>query len=245
MTIRKSLYLISILLIATSCFVSKDNDVYAFFPNGSKLLRQTFTEASQIILDKNDVILVWDISTDRDWVNPHLLFYDSALALRSACYLPAHRIDDVRNDTLFAEIVPEKRERESSFRSTRDSRYTIMFTGEVGVGKSRGDKLVRALVINEVDNTVTFYIKKAADSLAGIRAPHILDVFTEEDSIVCRLRDLKMNYEEGEMSVVSRNAANEVIHDILLFESKKIYDEFYDTLWQIIQKRRDSVTGKQ
>jgi hypothetical protein len=217
-------------IVSHGCTIKRDNDVYAKVGKGSRLTLQILRESKQIISNGETLILVMDISKDPDYTNMHLLFYTQSLILESATYLPAIRIDSMRNDILYAVLQPDKNNRTSRFRNDMTQKFKLVFLGtETNAGSRIGNKLVENIDFKGT-GIVNLKVRKSKDLYATIRksGSKIDDFgsFVNEDNISCLSWCLDFNYAKSRIIKVY-NDANGRVFDEMIVRDREVLDRFY------------------
>jgi hypothetical protein len=227
-------------LLLIGC-VNHKNDVYVKYPKGAKLTKEIFTDAKQIIIDKenNIRIVVVNISDDWDTYDPHLLFYNSSLKLISSCYYASEKIDSIKNGIIYGILNEQRNRRKIWYRNDLPEGFALLLTKRKGGSSKISNKVIdEVLIANE---QITLIVSKAKDIYAGLqwklslgRTSTFFDVFTLQDTLTYPLSQFHLDYKEQIISTTSINNRNELILDKMIIPDKQTLNSFYEQIWNEI-----------
>jgi len=228
-----------ILLTYTLINISCTTDIYNIFPKGTKLNKEILKKSNQIVLNKNDIILVYDMSTDPEYVDFHLLFFRrNDLKLYGATYFYSTYIKSINEKSINAYAPIYNSNQKLFYRHDSPKNYEIKYIkcGENYTTKNTANSLVEKIEVKH-DN-VNFFVKKSKDIYLGIQRygdinSTFISKFNSKDTIQSSLLNIVYYYDVKEISIQDTSSNAIIKVNILIVPNDTIFDIFFDDLLKI------------
>lgn len=242
----KAKYLLLILALS-SCSIYDRNDVYKFFPINSSLTEEILNNSIQIIKNKTDIIIVYNISKDVDRYSPHLLFYNQSLKLMGASYFPSEYIESVNNDTINAYVNLYRLKRKSAYRNDFPKKYSLNLKirkPDNGYG-SMFNKIIDSIKIDKVSLNVQFYLSVSENPFEWDNMKSFLKDTTiyrtkykTKETLNYSLSSLHFFKSKEEIGISTMKYQNNgsPMWDKMFFLNPARYDNFINELWLVLKK---------
>jgi len=234
-----SILCILIICGCINCGIRRGNDIYKKIPIGSQLSLKTLRDADQIIINKSDLILLYDISDDWNHFSPHLLFYDSTLKLYAASFFSSDKIDSL-NDNIISGILFESRAtRKKLYRNDLPKAYQLNLYNSKTVTTSfnRANTIIESMELSANGKDITLSIRRSKDMFIGVgyqRSPKndlvFFQNFTIPDTIVYSMSEIIFDFNR---SVLKRKfiESNQMIREEMIFVNLSTLENFYSKIF--------------
>ena len=244
----KTHFFVFILIFATGCKGQHNHDVYEAIPKGTDLTQEILQKSRQIIPCGSELTLVFDISTQLEYYDPHLLFFNHSLKLYAACYLPSQKVSLVDNHIFSGTLNAYRDKRRNWFQNDLPPKYKLELVDTLS-NSSYGrkcNKIVEGMTFIPEDTTVKMYVLVSDNQYIGLRGKKLLNDstfianFTNNDTLIFPLAKLVFNKEEMRVSIEElslRDGLNRLLWDHMLIKNPMILEEFYKELYLQLQRR--------
>jgi hypothetical protein len=232
--------LIAILFLFQSC-VSPGQDVYKFIPKESRLTKDVLIQSEQIIKNKSDLLLMYNISTNEaEYYDPHLLFYDSSLKLYSASYFASELVDSLKSDTIIGALNEDRIRRAGHYRNDLPKRYTLNLYKKDGGSGQVSNKIIDNIEVDSNSFSVTLYVRKSEKTVGGFSGSEKVDsLFLKDylirDTIRCSLNTLHFESKKGIIATRFIDSNGYLMWDEMLVVRKSVLETFYDDLYNHLE----------
>lgn len=226
-------------LLSFGCSAQEKKDVYRKVPLGSPLTLGLLKSCEQVVPNGADLILVYNISEQWDYFDPHLLFFDDSLKLYSACYFPSERIESVEENVITGYLNAARNERRGWYRNDLPEKYRLNLISSNNLNGSmrEGNKVVGKIELDSTGSFVTLHVMKSEKRFitvgrtASYSDAAFLQNFTLPDTLKLGLPELRFDYAGNRISTRQLNAGNRLVSDYMLVPEKSVLDDFYRDLF--------------
>jgi hypothetical protein len=218
----------------TNIFGCTKNNIYDTLPRGSKISLELLSTSSQIIPIENGLILVYNSSTNWEYINNHLLFFDQQMTFYASCYVPSVKIDSIKNNILYATSDPVKEARADRFVSDLPKDFRLSLTTRAGsCCGSKSDKIVNRIFFSSLKgNEVLIDVMKSPDQYQGLRpaTDSLYNKYIIPDTLSLDISTLLIEYDLNQIRKETVDTNGNPIWDILIVKDHDILDEFYKAI---------------
>lgn len=239
--IRKNIFIGIIFLLAGCGKVPDRNNVYKRVSLGSHFQLDILKSASQII-NKKDLILVYDISEDLNKYAPHLLFYNEELKLYAANYFSSEKVESIKNGRINAIVNRERYCKSKYYKSDLPSNYSLNYSVKGGITKRMSNKIIEKINLDSFPN-IEFFVKESADLYKGVgksiayRDSIFFSHYTYPKNYSYSLEDLIFDSKNGTIMYCYLDTNNILIRDYMILKELSVLHKFYTQLYQKIRTK--------
>lgn len=211
-------------------------------PLGSRITKQMLIDSDQIFQNKGELILLYNVSRNSEYYDPHMMFFNDSNRLYATCYYPSEKIDSVKGNVIYGILNLERNKRKNRYRCDLPPKYILDLWSYQGMQSRLGNKIITGIKLSDADNTVQFEIMEANDRFILIDKNitdvnlNIINIFEYKSTIVYKINDLLLDYEHGVIQTRELNQKNEFVNEFLVFKDEDILKDFYEKLWTKIGK---------
>lgn len=243
MKIRRKLSFFALHFLALSgCIREYKIDVFTQMPLGSRITKQILIDSDQIFQNKGELILLYNVSRNPEYYDPHLMFFNDSNRLYATCYYPSEKIDSVKGNVIYGILNLERNKRKNRYRCDLPPNYILDLWSYQGMQSRLGNKIITGITLSDTDNTVQFEITEADDRYVLIDKNmndinlNPISKFKYKSNIVYKISDLLLDYKHGVIQTRELNQKNELVNEILVFKDDNILKDFYEKLWTKLGK---------
>ncbi|HMU05779.1 MAG TPA: hypothetical protein PJ990_19230, partial [Saprospiraceae bacterium] len=216
-------------------------------PMNSRLTFELLKASEQVVQNENELILVYNISDQWDYYDPHLLFFNGSLKLYAACYFPSERIESVRENIIMAYKNERRYKRRSLYKNDLPKKYklNLISSSDFNGSTREGNKIVDKIELDSVGSSAVLYILKSEDRYitVGVNSSNLdsafLQNFTIHDTLEYRVSDLQLDYNNKYIQINKINNDNSLIKEKLMVSDNAILDQFYHQLFYKLNKNNN------
>lgn len=243
---RKEIYSVLcfvVTFLSIGCNAQEKKDVYAKFRLGTPLTVDILKGSEQIVQNESELILVYNISEQWDYYDPHLLFFNDSLKLYAACYFPSERIESLSNNVIKGYLNVKRNRRKYQYRNDLPKKYDLsLINMQSGHGR-KSDKIIEKVEIDSTGITGVLYIRQSENDYIGLRGKKLfvdssfLENFTSIDTLRIPISKLSFRYEENKVSMSEITSNGRLIWDYMLVQDEIILDNFYSQLFNELNEQ--------
>ena len=235
-----SIFFSMTIFLSIGCNAQERKDVYKKFPIGTTLTVDILRESEQIVPNGSELILVYNISDQWDYFDPHLLFFDDSLKLYAASYFPSEKIESLNDNVIVCYLNAKRNRRRHQYRSDLPEKYRLSLTN-LGNGHGRkSDKVIEEIEIDSIGTTAILHIKQSQNAYIGLRGKKLfadssfLENFVLADTLIFPISKLSFRYKENTVSISEITSNDRLRWDYMLVPEKSILEDFYHDIFKSI-----------
>jgi hypothetical protein len=231
--------LLTLIFIVDGCGLTGKNRLYETISKNSTLTAEVIFQSDQIVGNNEDLLLIYDISTDVEKYDPYILFYNSERKLVGTCYFASQKIERINNDTIVGELNESRQSRPDRFQFDIPSNYHLdLQKVDIRKGSLRmSNKIIKSIDFDENLMKAELTLKVSENSFEWTDRSRIPGNLTELDSlypdsvVIFDLADLVFKQDDDMViSTTSRNLyGKRIIEEMIVFESK-VMEEFLSSI---------------
>lgn len=227
------------------CNGKAKKDVYKKFPIGTTLTIDILKGSEQIVINDSELILVYNISEQWDYFDPHLLFFDDKQKLYAACYFPSENIESINDNTIVGNLNTTRNLRSHKYRNDLPEKYSLSLVSTDDSYERKSDKIIEKIEIDSSSTNAILYVKQSENTHIGLRDKTnfvdsgFLENFVLADTLEFPISKLSFSYNESTVSVSEAISDNRLMRDYLLVPEKSILENFYNNIFKSIIERQN------
>lgn len=231
-----------LVFFSVGCNAQEKKDIYTEFPLGTLLTTDILQGSEQIILNESELILMYNISDQWDYFDPHLLFFNDSLKLYAASYFPSEKIESVNNNVITGYLNTKRNLRRNEYRNDMPEKYRLSLINIQNGHGRKSDKIIERIELNLSDTTVILHIRQSENAYIGIKGKELfadsnfLENFTTTDILQFPISDINIRYEENTVSISEITTNDRLRWDYMLVPKRLILDDFYNELFNLLSK---------
>ncbi len=154
-----------VVLLSFGCCVQEKKDVYSKVPLGSPLTLELLKGSEQVVSNGEELILVYNISEQWDYFDPHLLFFDDRSKLYAACYFPSENIESVKENVIVGYQNEVRCKRRDEYRNDLPKKYRLNLISSSNWNGSgqEGNKVVVKIELDSTGSMATLHVMKSEE----------------------------------------------------------------------------------
>lgn len=233
-------FILIFLLAFLNCTTKPNNDIYRKYPKGIKLNKDIVEKAEQFYKVNSELILVVNNSTDIEYYNAHLLFFNEDLELENATYFSSEKIEDIKNNFIYAFLNEEREKRRSAFINDAPDKYKIIYQIFEGGSGQKSNKIIDSIIIDSNKLNLVMFVRLSNDFYSGVNwdINKVNSInsqeYTKRDTLVFALSLLHFDFKNRRISFRENSLKNSLIWDNMIFTELKEFEKFYSNLIKAI-----------
>lgn len=210
-------------------------NIYHKIPKGTELTKDLLSSSTQVIPIKSELIVIWDSSDDILMFDPHLLFYDEKLTLKSACYYASERVEKIENNVIIGYLNESRYSRKNRYARELPQEFKVKLKKHSGFSGSKTNRAIEKITIDPSDFMIKLFVKESKSYHVNIpaKSEKYFESFVKPDTLNFHLSNITFNIEDGSISIRKLEKGNKLIWEDMPIADESILTRFFDDLFDI------------